>query len=74
MKDLFKESAPNDVLQSSFNDFVFSSISYFKITDASELMQEEYQSVESNEKFNDNDIDISTLDQEMLNVAPKKAH
>ena len=74
VKDLFKESAPNDVLQSSFNDFVFSSISYFKITDASELMQEEYQSVESNEKNScDNDIDISTLDQEMFNVAPQES-
>ena len=74
VKDLFKKSAPNDVLQSSFNDFVFSSMSYFKITDASEVMQEEYQNVESDQKSAcDNDVDISTLDQGIFNVASQES-
>ena len=73
-KDLFKRPAPNDVLQSSFNEFIFSSISYFKFTDASEVMQEEYQNVGSDQKHVcENKIDIATIDEGLFNVTPQES-
>lgn len=74
VKDLFRKSAPNDALQSSFNDFVFSSISYFKITDASEVMQEEYQNIMPDKTItSQGEVDISDLNEEMFNVSPPES-
>ena len=74
VKDLFKKPAPNDVLQSSFNDFVFASISYFKTTDASEVLQEEYQNINSDKACtSESGVDISQLNEEMFNVTPQES-
>jgi hypothetical protein len=42
-KDLFKKNDASDAIQSGFNNYILSCISYFKFTDASELLQEEYE-------------------------------
>tara|TARA_A100001015_G_scaffold316153_1_gene429721 strand:- start:263 stop:766 length:504 start_codon:yes stop_codon:yes gene_type:complete len=49
-KDLFKKSSPNDDIDSTFNDFLYSCISYFKFVDASEVLQEEYDNVDTNKQ------------------------
>jgi hypothetical protein len=72
MKDIFKKQAPNDLLQSTFDSFVFSSISYFKFIDASEVMQEEYQDIKKNEDTVENatdNIDMDTVDEGIFNVS-----
>ena len=71
-KDLFKKQAPNDLLQSTFDSFVFSCISYFKFIDASEVMQEEYQDIKKNEDADENatdNIDMATVDEGIFNVS-----
>jgi hypothetical protein len=74
MKDMFKKKGPNDSLQSSFDSFVFSSISYFKFADASEVLQEEYGDVDTNDQtLVDPDIDVSTADEGIFNIPPSKA-
>ena len=70
IKDLFKKQAPNDLLQSTFNSFVFSSISYFKSIDTSEVMQEEYQDIKKDtDETAANNIDMATIDEGIFNVS-----
>ena len=74
MKDLFKKRAPNDTLQSSFDSFICSSISYFKFTDASEVLQEEYSGVNTvTADTSAPDVDIADADEGMFNIPPSKA-
>ena len=73
-KDLFKKKAHNNSLQSSFDDFVASSISYFKFADASELLQEEYSDV-TLEKADvpGPSIDLMTVNEDMFNKPTSNA-
>lgn len=74
MKDMFKKRGPNDSIQSSFDSFILSSISYFKFADASEVLQEEYGDVNTNDSnVIDADMDVSAADEGIFNIPPAKA-
>jgi len=68
-KDLFKKPAPNDTIQSAFNNYLNSCISYFKFTDASDLMQEEYDNVKTTTlPDNHQEFSMQAADEELFNM------
>ena len=42
-KDLFKNPAPNETVQSSFDGYIRQCIAYFKFTDINDVLQEEHE-------------------------------
>jgi hypothetical protein len=67
-KDIFKNKPPNDAIQSSFNNFAHSCISYFKFTDASDLLQEEYDNIEVPVTSDTSVIDMNAVDEVLFNI------
>tara|TARA_B100001250_G_C19640832_1_gene718189 strand:- start:248 stop:808 length:561 start_codon:yes stop_codon:yes gene_type:complete len=68
-KDLFKKAAPNNTIQASFNNYLNSCISYFKFTDASDLMQEEYDNVKATTlPDDDQEFSMQTVDEDLFNM------